>query len=233
VCRHHALTAPGPPPARVLDGPCGFAWAIYIVNVPLKISATRNAKVASDPEAAEPAESAAPSDRAGLAEEVIREITSWNPREFIVAFRRWHRSELSLVHLNVLTFLDVLGPMSMGKLAETLDVSVASATGIVTRMEARGLVERRHGPDDRRVVTVHVTEGGLDVFRDIDERRREGLRALLAGLTESELRGLLVGHRALRAQRGAAALSPAAAASRSATTGTLGPTPTPTPTKKF
>ena len=50
--------------------------------------------------------------------------------------------------------LDTEGPTSMGRLAEALDISVASMTGIVDRMEERGLVERRHEGKDRRVVLV-------------------------------------------------------------------------------
>ncbi len=48
----------------------------------------------------------------------------------------------------------------MGQLAEDLDVSVASVTGIVDRMERRGLVERERGTGDRRVIMVDLTEAG-------------------------------------------------------------------------
>jgi DNA-binding MarR family transcriptional regulator len=96
-----------------------------------------------------------------------------------------------------------MGPMPMGRLAETLDVSIASTTGIVSRMEKRGLVERRHAESDRRVVEVHLTEAGANVFREIDARRREGLIRMLAQLGPDELAALLEGHRALRAARAA------------------------------
>ena len=92
----------------------------------------------------------------------------------------------------------------MSHLAEALDVSVASATGIVERMEKRGLVERRHAKADRRVVLVHPTEAGVAIFRVIDERRRQGLASLLERLSDDELVALLKGHRALRAARVAA-----------------------------
>lgn len=136
-----------------------------------------------------------------LAGAVRDELLSWNPREFISAFRRWHRGQFSLIHLNVLTMLEADGPQSMSRLADALDVSVASMTGIVDRMEKRGLVERRHEEKDRRVVLVYPAPAGLDVFREIDERRRHGLGRLLEQLTETELEGLLVGHRALRIAR--------------------------------
>ena len=91
--------------------------------------------------------------------------------------------------------------MSMGRLAEALEVSVASATGIVERMEHRGLVERRHDEEDRRVVLVHPTPGAANVFAAIQQRRREGLGRLLQALSDRQLVGLVSGHRALRRAR--------------------------------
>ena len=117
------------------------------------------------------------------------------------AFRRWHRGALSLVHLNVLTVLEAEGPMSMGRLADALDVSVASTTGIVSRMTARGVVERRHDADDRRVVLVHLTPRGAVVFQNLEQHHRERLAKLLDQLSEDEMTGFLLGLRALRAAR--------------------------------
>jgi DNA-binding MarR family transcriptional regulator len=134
-----------------------------------------------------------------LADDLAKELASWSPRERMGAFKAWHRGALSLVHLNVVTVIEAEGPLSMGRLAEALDVSVASVTGIVSRMEGRGLVERRHGEDDRRVVLVHATEAGARIFRDIEGRRREGLARLLEKLTDEQLDGFLAGLRLLRA----------------------------------
>jgi len=144
------------------------------------------------------------SRRRRLEEALLDELLSWNPREFIAAFRRWHHDAFSLIHLNVLTILEMDGSVSMSQLAAALDVSVASMTGIVDRMEKRGLVERRHDGADRRIVLVHPMEAGHEVFREIDRRRREGLEKMLAQLGENELEGLLVGHRALRTARSSA-----------------------------
>jgi hypothetical protein len=93
----------------------------------------------------------------------------------------------------------------MGKLAEALDVSVASATGIIDRMEQRGLVERGQQPDDRRVVLVQPTVAGLAVFSDLDTHRRAGVARLLERMTDAELAALLKGLRAMSAARAAVA----------------------------
>ena len=136
-----------------------------------------------------------------LVGQVVDELTMWNPREFIAAFQKWHQGAVSLVHLNVLALLEASGPMPMGRLADQLDISVASITGVIDRMEARGLVERRRGTEDRRVILVHPGKGGRKLFEDIGKRRRLGLAALLSKLTDEQLEGLLEGHRALRAAR--------------------------------
>jgi DNA-binding MarR family transcriptional regulator len=139
--------------------------------------------------------------RAALENELLEEMTAWSPRDRDGAFKAWHRHALSLVHLNVLTALQAEGPLRMKRLAEVMDVSDASATGIVDRMEKRGLVERRHDTTDRRVVLVHSTDAGGRVLGETASHRREMLSRVLAELSEDEMAALLVGMRAIYAAR--------------------------------
>ncbi len=126
---------------------------------------------------------------------------AWDPKERVGAFRTWLRGSLSLIHLQVITTLEAEGPLSMTRLADALDVSVASTTGIVGRMEERGLVERRHRSDDRRVVEVHVTRRGERVFQVMERARRDRFRKVLEQLTDSQLDAFLVGMQAMAAAR--------------------------------
>jgi DNA-binding MarR family transcriptional regulator len=142
-----------------------------------------------------------PAGRSALERELLDEMTAWSPRDRGGAFKTWHRHALSLVHLNVLTALESEGPLAMKRLAELMDVSDASATGIVDRMEKRGLVERRHGTTDRRVVLVHPTSAGEQVFSEMAAHRRGMLSRVLAELSEEEMASLLVGMRAILAAR--------------------------------
>jgi DNA-binding MarR family transcriptional regulator len=86
-----------------------------------------------------------------------------------------------------------LEPLPMRKLAQRLKCEPSNVTGIVDRLESRGLVERRADSADRRVKLAAATEEGLRVAREL----REGLRFArepLAGLSHAEreaLRGLL------------------------------------------
>ncbi|GED87220.1 MarR family winged helix-turn-helix transcriptional regulator [Streptomyces sp. 6-11-2] len=86
-----------------------------------------------------------------------------------------------------------LEPLPMRKLAQKLKCEPSNVTGIVDRLETRGLVERQPDPGDRRVKLAAATEDGRRVAREL----REGLRFArepLAGLSEEErtaLRDLL------------------------------------------
>ncbi|MFJ2212700.1 MarR family winged helix-turn-helix transcriptional regulator [Streptomyces sp. NPDC101062] len=86
-----------------------------------------------------------------------------------------------------------LEPMPMRRIAQNLKCEPSNVTGIVDRLEARGLVERRPDPADRRVKLAAPTEKGLSTAALL----RDSLgfaRAPLAGLSEEErtvLRDLL------------------------------------------
>lgn len=51
-------------------------------------------------------------------------------------------------------------PQGMSKLARACDLSNASATGAVDRLEKMGFVTRQHASDDRRKVNVSLTTNG-------------------------------------------------------------------------
>jgi DNA-binding MarR family transcriptional regulator len=139
--------------------------------------------------------------RQALIDDVLGELTSIRMRDWLGAMKHWQQGALSMVHLQVTMLLQSHGPLPMSRLAELLDVSDASATGIVDRMETRGFVERRHSESDRRIVEVHLTTAGLGVLSIMGTERRQRLERLTAAMADSDLAALLVGLRAFRIAR--------------------------------
>lgn len=142
-----------------------------------------------------------PMDRATLKRELLEELAAHSPAAAMRYMRQWPGGSLSLVHINVLSLLDVDGPLPMRVLADAMDVSQASATGIVDRMEQRGLVARLRDEQDRRVVRVVPTDEGRNLVAGIAAERRDQVGALLDELTDAELEGFLLGSRALHRAR--------------------------------
>jgi len=57
----------------------------------------------------------------------------------------------------------------MSELAEELVFDASYITGLVDRLEARGLVRRLQNPEDRRVKRVALTEAGLEMQQALKE----------------------------------------------------------------
>lgn len=90
---------------------------------------------------------------------------------------------------DVLSALRRSGPpyqLSPGRLLRETLVTSGTMTNRVDRMAARGLVERRPDPDDRRGVQVRLTTAGRDAVDAALDALLVRERALLAGLGEHD-----------------------------------------------
>lgn len=94
---------------------------------------------------------------------------------------------LTLQQFSVLRFLSQAGPVPMNALVDELIVSPPVITGIVDRLETKGLVKRRESSIDRRRVDIALTDMGIRAHRRVRESYRLLLReALGRSLTQSE-----------------------------------------------
>jgi DNA-binding MarR family transcriptional regulator len=96
--------------------------------------------------------------------------------------------DLSFAQAMALRELDA--PLPMRELASRLCCDASNVTGIVDRLEARGLVERRVAPGDRRVKHLVLTDAGRTVRR----QHRDALTVdlpLLDELSPAERRQLV------------------------------------------
>jgi DNA-binding MarR family transcriptional regulator len=112
--------------------------------------------------------------------------------------QRLVRLGISMTHFHVLTLLRHHDAMPMGRLAEILDASMSSATGIIDRMEERGLVERVRVPDDRRIVLVRPTQAGLDLVDEAELVKSGVMTSALQRLTREQLERLTLASADLR-----------------------------------
>jgi len=70
------------------------------------------------------------------------------------------RIDLSPAQWHVLHLIEPDQPLPMGRLAETLSCDASNVTGLVDRLEARGLVQRCPSAGDRRVKVLQLTPAG-------------------------------------------------------------------------
>jgi DNA-binding MarR family transcriptional regulator len=139
-----------------------------------------------------------PSGEASSVEAILTEVSSWVGELRCASMGRLVQGHVSLSHMHVLWLLQHQGSMTMSRLADLLDVSLSNATGIIDRMEEKGLVERVRVPDDRRLVLVVPGAAGRRALEESETTKRERLRAVLGHLTAAERPVVLTALRSLR-----------------------------------
>jgi DNA-binding MarR family transcriptional regulator len=81
--------------------------------------------------------------------------------------------ELSGPQCHVLRLMEPGAGVPMRRLVQRLGCDASNVTGIIDRLEARGLVERKACPHDRRVRMVRLTPRGADMRARIVARMAE------------------------------------------------------------
>jgi MarR family transcriptional regulator, organic hydroperoxide resistance regulator len=89
---------------------------------------------------------------------------------------------LSQGEVNALLQLDPDAPVTVARLQAATGQRASTMTGVLDRLERRGLVERALNPGDRRSFTVGLTEPGVPVsrrirqtFGDLDAMAQQGV----------------------------------------------------------
>jgi|HubBroStandDraft_1064217.scaffolds.fasta_scaffold78259_2 DNA-binding MarR family transcriptional regulator len=91
----------------------------------------------------------------------------------------------------VLRLLAAQGPLAMHELAQLLGVSRSSATEVVDRLVAHGLLERRQDPIDRRTVHVALTVRAQGLAAQVRRALEPGFATLVSVLDDDELATLV------------------------------------------
>jgi DNA-binding MarR family transcriptional regulator len=81
--------------------------------------------------------------------------------------------------------------MTLGELSGRMMVSNGNVTGLVERLTAQGLIDRRASPKDRRVQIVRLTPEGRRLFRAMARANADWIAEAFADLTPAEIDALM------------------------------------------
>lgn len=97
-------------------------------------------------------------------------------------------NKLSLFDYNVLAMLsEAEGRMlPMKELASRTSASLSRLSHVVTKLQARGWIDRQPSPDDARVTTAHLTDAGWETIVDLAPDHVERVRQLVFDALEPE-----------------------------------------------
>lgn len=101
------------------------------------------------------------------------------------------RHGLTIAEFGILEVLYHKGVLRLGEIQQKLLVTSGGITYLVDRLAAKGLVERRDCPEDRRVRYAALTAEGEALIRRIFPQHADAIRAATAGLDKKEKRQAL------------------------------------------
>jgi MarR family transcriptional regulator, organic hydroperoxide resistance regulator len=98
--------------------------------------------------------------------------------------------ELSPAQCHVLHLIEPNQPVAMGRIAESLSCDASNVTGLIDRLESRGLVRRQPSAGDRRIKVLELTPAGARL-RSIVMQRMTEPPAILGRLSAEEQQALV------------------------------------------
>lgn len=126
-------------------------------------------------------------------------------REIIYQIRRLMQAEelytkelnksyrVSAPQLNCLLALYEYGPLPPSQIARYIMVKSSTVTGIIDRLEQKGLVSRVRKSPDRRVITIELTEAGEGLAADAPPPIQKKIVAGLRKLPRDEIAKIVQG----------------------------------------
>lgn len=122
-------------------------------------------------------------DADGLLDLLRRAFVELQPGVEILAE---HWPQLTLQQLRVMHILYCDGPTRVSTLAQRLQVSTPTVTGILDRLVHRGMTARDDDPSDRRVVLNLLTPDGVKVIEELHPVNADHLNILVERFDSAE-----------------------------------------------
>lgn len=101
--------------------------------------------------------------------------------------KEWLHIDVTTSQLKVVLLIFVSGPLRMSDIASELEVSLATATGVVDRLVERGMLIREGDPKDRRVVLCRLSDEGEKLISGVWQVSRGQLGEILRACTPPQL----------------------------------------------
>ena len=99
--------------------------------------------------------------------------------------------DVTTTQFAVMARLAEMGPQSQNHLGRATAMDAATIKGVVDRLARQGLVETAADPDDRRRLTVKLTDSGAALFHDATATALKVSRKTLEPLSPAEAKQLL------------------------------------------
>ncbi len=104
-----------------------------------------------------------------------------------------HDSGFTFPQLSVISILSKNGKQKVSDISEKMGLSDSTVSGILDRLEQKGIIERKRNKEDRRVVKIYLSKGSQEICQKYHRKREEYFAHLLKKLSEQEINDIIKG----------------------------------------
>jgi MarR family transcriptional regulator for hemolysin len=115
------------------------------------------------------------------------------------ADRRAAAHEMTRAQWVILIWLERQPGLSQKELAEIIEVEPITIARLIDRLEARGMVERRPDPKDRRIWRLHLMPPAAPVLAEMEDERTDILRLLTDDVSPATEQAMIEGLQQMKA----------------------------------
>ncbi|WP_100012353.1 MarR family winged helix-turn-helix transcriptional regulator [Lentibacillus sediminis] len=83
------------------------------------------------------------------------------------------------------------GRQTIRQISEAVLISTGSITYVIDKLEAKGLLERKHCREDRRVVYIHITDKGTQLMDEIFPQHQQVIEEIFTDISDTEKEQLI------------------------------------------
>jgi len=102
-------------------------------------------------------------------------------------------SGFTFPQLSVISILAKNGKQKVSDISKKMGLSDSTVSGILDRLEQKGIIERKRNKDDRRVVKIYLSKGSQEICQEFHRKREEYFAHLLKKLSEQEINDIIKG----------------------------------------
>lgn len=130
-------------------------------------------------------------ERRVLEDSLIREIRYFIAGAILFNQTVADRFHLRLTDMQCLNILELLGPVTPGKLADWTGLSTGGVTVMLDRLEKGGLIRREPNPADRRSILIRINTNKMKKVEPVYAEINARMDALMSAMPQTDLECVL------------------------------------------
>lgn len=104
---------------------------------------------------------------------------------------------LTMIQSRILISIGKCSNTNIGNISEMLDISSPNVSNMCKRLEKHGFIIRNRSQEDERIVTLELTEKGMETLKNINKDLTQKFKPILDSKSDKDFEDIITGMRKL------------------------------------